>query len=109
MSNAEEGIAKTQLKSGATVAGQQSWGIAYIDERIFIYLGAIAFVGLCVVWAAAKSAWIIYGSFALTILMVILWGVARIKRLERVRQERAAEAQSFSSQTVDESGSESAP
>ena len=28
MSNAEEGIAKTQLKSGATVAGQQS-----VDRR----------------------------------------------------------------------------
>ena len=92
MSNAEEGIAKTQLKGDAGVSSRQSWGIAYINERIFIYLGSIAFVGMCVVWAAAKSGWILYGSFALTILLVVLWGVARVKRLDRIKQERAEQA-----------------
>ena len=107
MSDVEEAIAKTQLKGSAGVAGHQRRGIAYLDDRIFIALGGIVFIGLCVVWATAKSGWVPYGSFGLTILMVILWGVARVKRLERIKQERRAEAQTFSSRNSDRSSGES--
>ena len=98
MSNAEEGIAKTQLKGGDAVGKRQAWSIAYLDERIFIYFGAIAFLGLCVVWATAKSAWLLYGSFVAVIVLVVLWGVARIKRIERIKQERAAQARAMQSE-----------
>ena len=98
MSDVEEAIAKAQLKEGAGVARHQSRSIAYLDDRIFVALGAMAFLGLCVVWATAKSGWILYGSFAVTILMVVLWGIARVKRLERIKQERALQAEATRSE-----------
>ena len=97
MSHGEEAVAKAQLKGKDGVDKFQKRGIANLDDRIFIYLGGIAFLAMCVVWATAKSAWILYGSFALTILMVILWGIARVKRIERVRQERAEQARAVQS------------
>ena len=97
MSDLEEAIAKAQLKGGAGVGKHQGRSIAHLDERIFVFLGGIAFLGLCLVWATARSGWILYGSLALTILLVILWGVARVKRLERIRQERAMQAREVQS------------
>ena len=97
MSHGEEAVAKTQLKGKDGVEKFQKRGIANLDDRIFIYLGGIAFLGMCVVWATAKSAWILYGSFALTIAMVVLWGVFRVKRIERIRQERAEQARASQS------------
>ena len=105
MSMEEEAIAKTQMKGGAGIADRQKSGNVLLNERIIIFLGGIGFLGLCVVWATAKSAWILYGSFGLLILLVVLWGFARIKRIERVRQDQAAQARAMS----DQSGSESSP
>ena len=97
MSHVEESVAKAQLKGKDGVEKFQKRGIANLDDRIFIYLGGIAFLGMCVVWATAKSTWILYGSFALTIAMVVLWGVFRVKRIERIRQERAEQARAVQS------------
>lgn len=105
MSLEEEAIAKAQMKGGAGVADRQKSGTIFLNERIVIYLGGIAFIGLCVVWATAESPWILYGSFALLILMVILWGVARIKRIERIKQERAEQARASQSAGSNQSGS----
>jgi hypothetical protein len=62
MSNAEQGIAQAQTEAAkgrlAKTEGlqkQQKWNIAYLDERIFIYFGAIAFVGLLVVSGASSG------------------------------------------------------
>lgn len=88
MSNMEEAIAKAQLKGDAGVAGHQRRSIAYLDDRIFIALGGIAFLGLCVIWATAKSGWTLYGSFALIILMVIVWG-HRAGKVPRAHQAGA--------------------
>ena len=102
MSNAEQGIAQAQMAAARAqsnqadaVARQQKRGVAYLDERIFIYLGAIAFVGLCVLWATASSAWLLYGSLGLVILLTVLWGVARVKRIERIRLERKRVAEAM--------------
>lgn len=102
MSLEEEAIAKAQMKGGAGIAERQKSGSIFLNERIFIYLGGIAFIGLCMVWATAKSGWILYGSFALLILLVILWGVARVKRIERVKQERAAQARAMQAEAPDQ-------
>jgi hypothetical protein len=93
MSYEEESIARTQLKGTDGVGERQNRGIAYLDERILIYLGAIAFVLLCVVWATIPSPLILYGSLVFVILQVVLWGVVRIKRIERTRQERALQVE----------------
>jgi len=93
MSNEEQGIAQTQLSahraSGQSLSKAQDQGIAYLNDRIFLYLGGLAFVGLLVVWATASSPWILYGSFVLTILLVIFWGYLRIKRIQRIDAQRA--------------------
>ena len=108
MGNAEQGIAQAQTEAAkgrlAETEGlqkQQKWNIAYLDERIFIYLGAIAFVGLLVVWATASSPWILYGSLVGVILLTVLWGLARVGRIERERRERTAQAAVMSSQKQD--------
>ena len=103
MSNAEEGIARAQIEAARARSGDarvvdeaQRSGIAYIDERIFIYVGAMLFLGLCVVWATAKTAWVLYGSLGIAIGFALMWGYARIQRLERIRRERAAQARASS-------------
>jgi len=105
MSNAEEGIARTQaaaIKAQGTQGGMlrehQEHIVAYLDERILIYVLAIAFMGLIVVWATTDSALILYGSFIAVILLTILWGVARVKRIDRTRQERAHQAKKWESE-----------
>ena len=58
--NAEEGIARVQARAAHAQMTQNDglnklhkWNIAYLDERIFIYLFAIAFLILLTVWMAA--------------------------------------------------------
>ncbi len=86
--NAEEGILRAQAAQNKEVGERQSWGIAYVNERILIYLFALALLGLAVVWATATSAWVLYGSFAGVVAITVLWGYARIKRIEHERLER---------------------
>lgn len=103
MSNAEEGIAKTQAaaaqaKGAEGLGAHHKWNIAYLDERILTFVLAIAFIGLIVLWATVKSALILYSSLAGVILLTILWGVARVKRIERVRQEREIQSKTWHSE-----------
>lgn len=102
MSNAEQGIGQAQIAAAKTQTGEtdglnkvQKWNIAYLNDRIFIYLGAIAFLGLLVIWATASSALVLYGSLALVILLTILWGVARVKRNDRINAERARQVKAM--------------
>ena len=103
MSNAEEGIARVQAAAnkaeGAKLEVQQQRSVAYLDDRILTYLIAVAFIGLIVVWVTSKSALIIYGSLAAVILLTVLWGVARVKRIKRTRLERAQQASEWKSKS----------
>jgi len=105
MSNAEEGIARIQaaaIKAHGTQGGKlrehQEHSVAYLDERILTYVFAIAFIGLIVVWATTTSALILYGSLVVVIILIVLWGVARVKRIERTRQERAHQTKEWKSE-----------
>lgn len=100
--NAEEGILRAQLKNKQGLEKRQSWGIAYVNERILIYLFALALLGLAVVWATATTAWVLYGSFAGVVAITILWGYARIKRIELERLERQRQVEA--SQANDDGG-----
>jgi D-alanyl-lipoteichoic acid acyltransferase DltB (MBOAT superfamily) len=100
--NAEEGIARIQAavaeSSGAGGLKKHHAGnIAYLDERIVVFFLAIAIIGLAVLWAGTTSALILYGSLAGVILLIILWGIARFKRLEAIRRERLRQAVSWQS------------
>ena len=93
--NAEEGIARVQARAAHEQLTQHNGlhknhqrNIAYLDERIFIYVFAIAFLVLLFVWMNASSVFILYGSLALVILITSLWGVVRIKRIVRIKEQR---------------------
>lgn len=103
--NAEESIAKVQAANARAdgAAGMQKHHggtIAYLDERILTFLLAICMIGLLVLWATAKSALLLYGSLAAVILLTLLWGYARIRRIERIRHERAQQASTWQSENT---------
>ena len=91
--NAEEGIARTQVAAARTGSAgglnkHHAWNVAYLDERIVVLLLAMAVIGLAIVWASATSPLVLYGSLIGVILLTIVWGIARIKRIEAIRRER---------------------
>jgi hypothetical protein len=95
--NAEEGIARVQM---AQKDGQHDYhkrSVLYLNDRILTALFALAFLGLIVVWATAKSPLVIYGSLLASVLMAVLWGVVRIKRIQRIRTQRALQVQQMQS------------
>ena len=100
--NAEAGIAKTQMASASGSQGEQlqqyqQRSIAYLDERIVAMLLALAIIGLVFVWTTASSALVLYGSLVGVLLLTVAWGVARVKGIERMRQQRALEAEGWRS------------
>lgn len=102
--NAEDAIMRAQLaaakaqgKDGVQVDDHHGNSVSYLNERIWIFLGGIAILGLVLIWATAESEVVIYGSFAGVIILTVLWGAARIKRLERQRREREQQAAEWKS------------
>jgi len=100
--NAEEGIARAQAAAAkaAGAAGlkeHHNSNIAYLDERILIFILAIAAIGLIVLWATTSSPLVLYGSFAGVILLTVLWGLMRIKRIEAIKRQRENDAKSWQS------------
>ena len=104
MSIEEHGILHTQLKAERGRLGERDgmqsalkWNIAYHGERIAVYLLAMGFIGLIVLWATVSSPLLLYGSLVLVILLILFWGLARIRRIQLIRQERARQAAEFGS------------
>ncbi len=100
--NAEEGIARVQAAAARAqgsdgLRAHQQRGIGFLNDRIVVFLLIIAFLGLLVVWATATSPLLLYGSLALVILLTVAWGVARVKRLDRIKLERARQASEWRS------------
>jgi hypothetical protein len=98
--NAEEGIARIQAataksKGAAGLKEHHNRNIAYIDERIVVFILSIATIGLIVLWATTSSPLVLYGSFAGVILLTVLWGLVRIKRIEAMKRQREKEAKSW--------------
>ena len=90
--NAEEGIARVQLAQKDGLSKRHKRGAANLDDRTSTALLALAFLGLIVVWATASSPLIIYGSFVAAMLVTLLFGVIRIKRIQQVRKQRELQA-----------------
>jgi hypothetical protein len=100
--NAEAGIALTQAAAAkaAGAAGLKEHhdrNIAHLDERIVVFILAIASIGLIILWATSSSPLVLYGSFAGVILLTVLWGLMRIKRIEAMKRQREKEAKSWQS------------
>ena len=98
--NAEEGIARAQARAAQAggAAGLDEFhkgSVSYLNERILTFLLIVGVVGLFVLWATAKSPWLLYGSLVAVIVLVILWGVARVRRRDAIERQRAREAASW--------------
>ena len=98
--NAEEGIARVQLAQKDGLSKRHKRGAANLDDRTSTALLALAFLGLIIVWATASSPLIIYGSFAAAMLVTVMFGVIRIKRIQQVRKQRALQAKEAQSKSV---------
>ncbi|MCP4334618.1 MAG: hypothetical protein GY785_18345 [Gammaproteobacteria bacterium] len=95
--NAEEGIARAQLASKDGIAQHQRRSASNLDDRAFTSLFAIVFVGLIAVWASATSPYLTYGSLLVATLGIILFGVLRVRRIQRIRAERERQVQQMQS------------
>ena len=95
IAQAQEKLRKLRLAEKDGLRSYHDWNIAYVDERIYVYLLAMVMLGLILLWATSSSALLLYGSLGLVILLTLLWGIARIKGIERLRQQRARDASAF--------------
>ena len=100
--NAEEGIARVQIGQKGGLKNHQERSTRNLDDRTFTSLFALAFLGLLVVWATASSPYLIYGSFGAVILVTLLFGAARIKRIRRVREQRELQVNRMQSDSIKE-------
>ena len=72
--NTEEAIARVQAKAANTQGLQKHHKstIVYLGEHIFIYMFALSFISLVVVWWTASASYITYVLFAIVILFLLI-------------------------------------
>ena len=92
ISQAQIAAAQAQSKQGEGLQKHHKWNVANLDERIFLYIGTLAILGLLVLWLAVPSALVVYGSLGVIILLIVVWGVLRIRRIDRIQKERELQA-----------------
>ncbi|MDH3636223.1 MAG: hypothetical protein OES20_16110 [Gammaproteobacteria bacterium] len=95
--NAEEGIARVQMAQKDGLQNYHKRSVLHLDDRILTAIFALAFLGLIVVWATATSPYIIYGSLVASILIVILWGVVRVKKIQQIKEQRELQVKQMQS------------
>jgi len=87
--NTEEALARLQAEA-ANAQGVQKHHkstLVYINERIFTYLFGIAFISFVIAWLTAPS-YITYLFFAVVILIPLIWGQVRLKRIQNIKKKR---------------------
>ena len=97
--NAEEGIARVQMAQKDGLQNYHKRSVLHLDDRILTAIFALVFLGLIVVWATATSPYIVYGSLVVSILMVILWGVVRVKRIQQIKEQRELQVKQTQSES----------
>ena len=77
--NTEESIARIQAEAVHTqgIQKRHKSTIVYLGELTFIYMFALAFIGLVIVWATTSSSYITYVLLAIVILIPLIWGLVR--------------------------------
>ena len=91
--NTEEAIARVQTEAAHTQGLQKHHKstIVYLGERTFIYMFALAFIGLVIVWATTSSSYITYVLFSIVILIPLIWGLARLKSIHKIKVQRESQ------------------
>ena len=102
ISQAQIAAAQAQSKQGEGLQKHHKWSVANLDDRIFFYIGTIVILGLLVLWLAVPSALVVYGSLGVIILLTIVWGAVRIRRIDRVRKERERQVKAMQSNAKSE-------
>ena len=97
--NAEEGIARVQMAQKDGLQNYHKRSVLHLDDRILTAIFALAFLGMIVVWATATSPYLLYGSLVAGILIIILWGVVRVKRIQLIREHRELQVKQMQSES----------
>ena len=88
--NTEEAIARVQTEAAYTQGRQKHHKstIVSLGERTFIYMFALAFIGLVIVWATTSSSYITNVLLTIVILIPLIWGLVRLKKIHKIKEKR---------------------
>ena len=95
--NAEGGIATSQAQAARSkgLAAHHKSTVKTMDDRISVYLFALALIGLGVIWIAFPSPLIRYGSLAIGAFIILLIAFIRIRNIKKLREARQQQAEQW--------------
>jgi len=99
--NTEEAIARVQAEVVNTQGIQEHHKstIVYLGERTFIYMFALAFICLVIVWTTTSSSYITYVLFSIVILTPLIWGLVRLKKIHKIKLKRELQVKEMQSKS----------
>jgi hypothetical protein len=99
--NTEEAIARVQAEVVNTQGLQEHHKstIVYLGERTFIYMFALAFICLVIVWTTTSSSYITYVLFSIVILTPLIWGLVRLKKIHKIKLKRELQVKEMQSKS----------
>jgi|TARA_B110000467_G_scaffold90737_1_gene82030 hypothetical protein len=97
--NTEEAIARVQAEVVNTQGLQEHHKstIVYLGERTFIYMFALSFICLVIVWTTTSSSYITYVLFSIVILTPLIWGLVRLKKIHKIKLKRELQVKEMQS------------
>ena len=99
--NTEEAIARVQTEA-VNIQGLQKHHkstIVYLDGRTFIYIFAIAFISLVIIWATTTSSYITYVLLSIVLLIPLIWGLVRLKKIQKIKLKRELQVKEMQSKS----------
>ena len=99
--NTEEAIARVQTEAAYTqgLRKHHKSTIVSLGERTFIYMFALAFIGLVIVWATTSSSYITNVLLAIVILIPLIWGLVRLKKIHKIKVKREFQVKEIQSKS----------
>ena len=99
--NTEEAIARVQTEAAYTQGLQKHHKstIFSLCERTFIYMFALAFIGLVIVWATTSSSYITNVLLTIVILIPLIWGLVRLKKIHKIKVKREFQVKEIQSKS----------
>ena len=99
--NTEEAIARVQTEDAHTqgLQNHHKSTIVYLGERTFIYMFALAFICLVIVWTTTSSSYITYVLFSIVILTPLIWGLVRLKKIHKIKLKRELQVKEMQSKS----------
>ena len=95
--NAEGGIATSQAQAAQSkgLAAHHKSTIKTMDDRISVYLAALAVIALGVIWVAFPSPLIRYGSLVVGVFTVLFIAFMRVRNIKKLREARQQQAEQW--------------